>query len=51
MRFGRIRLWLAGLAAWMVGVPLTQKAYGQAGDIIDASIGLGLSIADSAGGS
>lgn len=51
MRFGRIRLWMAGLAAWMVGVPLTQKAFGQVGDIVSSSIGLGLSIADSAGGS
>ncbi len=51
MSFGKLRLYAAGLAAFLIGVPLTEKAFGQAGDIIDASIGLAAAIIDSAGGS
>jgi hypothetical protein len=47
----RIRLWSAGVIAFLVGVPLTEKAYGQGFDIVTASIDLALAIADSAGDS
>ena len=49
--FKRMRLYTAGLVAFLLGFPLTEKAFGQAGDIIDAGIDLGLAIADSAGDS
>lgn len=51
MRFGRIRIWAAGLVAWFIGVPLTEKAMAQAGDIVRASFGLAGAIGDSAGNS
>jgi len=51
MRFDRIRLWAAGLVAFLLGFPLSDKVLASAGDIIDSSLGLGLAIADSAGGS
>jgi hypothetical protein len=51
MRLGRLRLFAAGVAAFLVGVPLTERAFGQVFEIIDASIALGVAIADSAGGS
>ena len=51
MRFARIRLWIAGLVAFLLGFPLSQKALAGALDILDSSIGLGLAIADSAEGS
>ena len=51
MRFGRMRLWAAGLVAFLMGFPFSGKAFGATSDIIDSSIGLGLSIADSAGDS
>jgi hypothetical protein len=51
MSFGKLRLFAAGLAAFLIGVPLTERAFGQVFDIIDASVNLGLAIADSAGGS
>ena len=47
----RIRLFAAGVVAFLLGVPLSEKAFGGTGDIIETSIGLGLSIADSAGDS
>lgn len=49
MRFKRIRLWAAGLLAWLVGVPLSEQALAQPGGIVDASLGLAFSIANSAG--
>lgn len=51
MRFKRIRLWVAGLVAFLLGFPLSDKVLAGAGDIFDASVGLGLAIADSAGSS
>lgn len=51
MRFGKLRLYLAGLAAFLIGVPLTEKAFGQVWEIIDASIALTAGIIDSVGGS
>jgi len=47
----RIRAWTAAAIAFLIGVPLTEQAFAQASDIVDASIRLGLGIADSAGGS
>ncbi len=52
MRFARLRLLAAGVIAYLIGVPLTERAFAQSGaDLVDASIGLGLAIADSAGNS
>ncbi|HOO17922.1 MAG TPA: hypothetical protein PK920_13770 [Phycisphaerae bacterium] len=48
MRFKRLRVLAAGVAAFLVGVPLTERAFGQVFDIVEASIELGLAIADSA---
>lgn len=45
MRVNRFRLYMAGLVAFLIGMPLTQKAYGSAIDIFDAALYLGLSIA------
>jgi hypothetical protein len=51
MSLSRIRLWAAGLVAFLLGFPLSEKVMADALDVLDASIGLGLAIADSAGGS
>jgi len=51
MRFNRVRLWAAGLVAFLMGFPFSEKALAQTTDIIESSIALGLAIADSAGGS
>ncbi|NOX58098.1 MAG: hypothetical protein GXP29_04475 [Planctomycetes bacterium] len=51
MRFRRTRLWVAGLVAFAFGFPLSEKAFAGFYNLIDSSIGLGLSIADSAGDS
>ncbi|MGD9715067.1 MAG: hypothetical protein AB7N71_05580 [Phycisphaerae bacterium] len=51
MQFGRLRLWVAGLVAFIVGVPLSERAFAQTFDIIRSAFSLGLSIADSAGDS
>ncbi len=51
MRFARLRLYMAGLVAFLMGVPLTEKAYGQVGDIVGGSLSLAGAIAESAGGS
>lgn len=52
MRFGRIRLWMAGLVAFAIGFPLSEEALaGGTLDIITSSIDIGFSIADSFGGS
>ena len=48
-RFARLRWYTAGLLAFLIGVPLTEKAFAQAGDIVANAIGLGFAIADSAG--
>ncbi|MHC5110569.1 MAG: hypothetical protein ACYTHJ_11915 [Planctomycetota bacterium] len=50
MRFKRIKVSMAGLVAFLVGFPLSEKAMaGGAWDIATASLDLGLAIADSAG--
>lgn len=51
MRFGRVRLWVAGFVAFLFGFPLTEKALAGAFDIFGSSLDLGLAIADSAGDS
>ncbi len=51
MRFGRVRLWAAGLVAFLVGFPLSEKALAGVSDVFGSSLDLGLAIADSAGGS
>ena len=47
--FAKLRWYSAGLLAFLVGVPLTEKAFGQAGDIVNASLDLAGAIANSAG--
>ena len=49
MRITRIRLWAAGLVAFLLGFPMTEKVIAGTSDIFESSIGLGLAIADSAG--
>jgi hypothetical protein len=51
MRSSRLRLYAAGLLAFLIGVPLTEQAYGQVGDIIWSSVNLAGAIADASGGS
>ena len=51
MRVGKLRIYAAGLLAFLIGVPLTEKAFGQAEDIFSYSVGLAQAIAASAGGS
>ncbi len=51
MRLSKLRIYTAGLLAFLIGVPLTEKAFGQAGDIVSASLGLAGAIASSAGAS
>lgn len=46
----RIRTILAGLAAFLIGVPLTERAFAQTG-IFWSSLDLGLSIAEASDGS
>ncbi len=45
------RLFLLGLIAFLLGVPLTERALAGVDDIIFSGIDLGLSIADVASGS
>jgi hypothetical protein len=51
MRFRRLKLWIAGLVAFVLGFPLSDKVLAGTEDLIDSSVGLGMAIADSAGGS
>jgi hypothetical protein len=45
-------LWIAGLAAFLLGVPLAEKAAAQdVGNIIDASLSLIFAIIDAVGSS
>ena len=52
----RMRLFMAGLVALLVGMPLTEKAvaatsdFGSTVDIIGASANLALSLANASGG-
>jgi hypothetical protein len=45
----KLRLYSAGLLAFLVGVPMTEQALAQTGDIINASLSLAAAIIDSAG--
>lgn len=49
MSIRKMRLCLAGLVAFLLGMPLTEQAFAQGQDIISASFGLAGAIADSAG--
>lgn len=49
MRLRKVRLYAAGLIAFLIGMPLTEQAYAQTGDIIWAGINLAAAVADSAG--
>ena len=52
MRFGRIKLWMAGVVAFALGFPLSEKAMASNGwDVVTSSFDLGFAIADIAGGS
>lgn len=51
MRLSRVRFWAAGLVAFLLGFPFSEKVFARTSDLIGSSIDLGLSIADSAGGS
>ncbi len=48
MRLSKLRIYMAGLLAFLIGVPLTEKAFGQIGDIVSSSFGLAGAIAQSA---
>jgi hypothetical protein len=47
----RLRIYLAGLVAFLVGMPLTEKAFGAVDDIAWEGIDLGLAIASASEGS
>ena len=47
---GRMRLFMAGLVALLVGVPLTEKAFAGVSGIVTSAIDLALSIADVSSG-
>jgi hypothetical protein len=49
MRMSKWRLYAAGVLAFVLGVPLTERAFGQTGDIINAAIDLTDAIIASAG--
>lgn len=49
MSLKKLRLYTAGLVAFLIGIPLTEQAFGQTGDIISASFDLAGAIADSVG--
>jgi hypothetical protein len=49
MNTRKMRLYIAGLLAFLIGMPLTEQAFAQTGDIINASLGLAGAIVDSAG--
>jgi len=51
MRLSKVRFWAAALVAFLLGFPFTDKVFAGVSDVVGSSIDLGLSIADSAGGS
>ncbi len=51
MRLRKARLYMAGLVAFLLGMPLTEKAFAGISDIIFSGIDLGFSIADASDGS
>lgn len=51
MGLGKIRVYMAGLIAFLLGMPLTTKVFADGGDIWSSAWDLGWSIADSSDGS
>jgi hypothetical protein len=51
MNMRKSRLYLAGLVAFLIGIPLTEQAFAQGADVITSSIQLAAAIANSAGAS
>jgi hypothetical protein len=49
MNLKKWRWYAAGLLAFVVGVPLTEQAFAQVGDIVSSSFDLAAAIAASAG--
>ena len=47
----RLRIYLAGMVAFLVGMPLTEKAFGETYDIAWEGLDLGLAIANASEGS
>ena len=41
----KLRIYMAGLVAFLIGMPLTERAFGYINDIAGSAIDLGLSIA------
>jgi len=50
MLLGKFRLYMAGLVAFLVGVPLTEKAFGYVEDIVFSATDLASSIANASAG-
>jgi hypothetical protein len=50
VKLNKLRLYAAGLLAVLLGIPLTEKAFGQTGDIVSASFGLADAISRISGG-
>jgi hypothetical protein len=50
-RFNRIRTWLAGLIAFVIGFPFCEKVLAGGSDIAGSAVDLGLSIAGASDGS
>jgi len=51
MGFDKPRLYMAGLIAFLLGVPLTEKAFGRTEDIVWTAFDLAGAIADASDGS
>ena len=49
MSMKKLRLYAAGLVAFLIGIPLTEQAFGQVGNIVTASFDLFGAITKSAG--
>jgi len=49
MKLAKLRLYAAGLLAFLLGIPLTERAFGQGDDVVNASFNLAAAIADSVG--
>jgi hypothetical protein len=49
MRISKLRFYFGGLVAFLIGVPLTERALAGTGDVIAASFDLFGAISDSAG--
>jgi hypothetical protein len=45
----KMRLYAAGLIAFLLGMPLTEQAFAQSADIVGAAINLAGAVIDSAG--